>query len=403
MILTPKNKTTICPLPFKALSYNMLGDMGPCTNCNLVKHKSITEYWNSKELKQLRNDMLNGIRNPVCNECYRREDSKSWNMREYLNEALPNFVFTDDASITDLHVKFSNICNYMCIDCNFSSSSLIWKEDVDRGLRDYYKLFNDDNSVKKKSLVVYPENDENAVLNQIKPIIDNIDKIAFSGGDPLYHWQQYDLLQHMVDNKIFPELHYYTNLSRLVYKNYNLIELWKNFPSLHIMTGFDAMGDGCDYFRKNMNFDETVTNMRAVKDNVKNSNTVVVVTFTWVNAINACDMVEWFVNNHPDFTITYNIVIHDHLDMRIAPKHKKEQIQKSLDKLVALSKTTSQWNVDMVHGLSNYMWQEDWSDRFPNALQWIKDLDTHRKQDFRVAFKEHSDIDYSDYISGYGV
>lgn len=392
MILQPKNKSTICPLPFSALSYNTQGDMGPCTNSCLVKHKTIEEYWNSTELKLLRLDMLNGIRNPACQECYRREDSKSWNTREHLIKHYPNFVYEEKPRIKDLHVKFSNICNYMCIDCNHGSSSLIFKEDVDRGLRDYYKIYNDDGTIKKKSLVIYPSNDENSVLNEIKPIIREIEKIAFSGGEPLFHWQQYNLLQYMIDNNVHPELTYFTNLSRLVYKDYNLIELWKNFPKLNFFIGFDAIGTGCDYFRKNMNFDQTVDNIRTVKNKIKGSQTTIVVTFTWLNAVNACEMIEWFVNNHRDCPIAFNIVIHDYLDMRVAPKFKKDQIQQSFDKLIELSKRTNQWNIDMVHGLINYMWQEDWSYRFPEALKWLTDLDSHRKQDFRLAFPEHKDI-----------
>lgn len=398
MVIIPKNHSTICPLPFKALSYNMLGDMGPCTNCNLVKHKSIGDYWKSSELHQLRTDMLNGIRNPSCTECYRREDSKTWNTRQHLLEKLPDYVYESDPVIKDLHVKFSNVCNYMCIDCNFSSSSLIYKEDVDRGLQDYYKTYNVDGSLKKQGVIVYPENDEHAALTQIKKIIGSVETIAFSGGDPLYHWQQFDLLQYMVDNNISPHLQYFTNLSRLIYKDYDLIELWKNFPSLTIWTGFDAWKDGCDYFRKNMNFNKTVKNLRLVKDSVKNSEVSVVVTLTWLNAINAVEMVKWFMTEHPDLTITYNIVIHDYLDMRVAPKFKKVQIDKTLNDLKEFSKFRSPHNVDMIQGLINYLWDEDWSDRFPDALKWLNELDKYRKQDFQRAFPEHQDIILNDYI-----
>lgn len=385
--MTIKNTSTICPMPFNSISYSMVGEIGPCTNCSLTNYSSIPQYWNSKEVIQLRTDMMNGVRNPACNECYSREDVGAWNTRQSLLERVTDYDWAkiENPTIEQLWFRFSNLCNYMCLDCHETTSSLIRKEDMDRGLFD-----------KTKPIVVYPGNDPNLALKEAKEHVHTIKTISFSGGEPLVHWQMYDMLNHMIDNNVKPSLGYYTNLSRLENKGQRLTDLWNHFDKVRIYVGFDAMGDGCDYFRKKMSFDGTIENINTVRRESPHVSICVVVTFTWVNAINAVNMIHWFNKTYPSQEITMNLVLHDHLDMRNAPEFKKKQIEASIRTLFDIK--YPYFNTEMIDGLINYLWGADESHKFPEALKWIKDLDEWRKQDFRIAFPEHQDIKYEDYL-----
>jgi pyruvate-formate lyase-activating enzyme len=208
----------------------------------------------------------------------------------------------------------------------------------------------------------------------------------------MVQWQQWELLKYMVDNNMTPNLKYYTNLSRLSYKDYNAIELWKNFKSLSIDIGIDAMGKRCEYFRKNMNFDQTFKNIDMVLEEIPNSEISAVITFTWLNAINAVELFEWLFKNKPNVKITLNQVLHPHLDMQIAPSFKKEEISNALDKMFEIAKKYNYKDIDMVVGLNNYMWSEDRSHQFREAVEWLNELDKWRDQKFTDVFTEHQNI-----------
>ena len=376
IIMTTEN-VAICPLPFKSISYNITGIVGPCTSCDLTQYKSINDYWQSNELKQLRTDMLNGIRNPACNTCYLREDAGAWTMRKHLVEVTTDFDYTNKNPVLEQALlRFSNVCNYMCLDCNSNTSSLIYKEEIKRGLR------------AGESPILFAGNDPDILINQLKEHVHTLKTVNFSGGEPLVQWQHWEMIKYMVEQNVSPAVTYYTNLSKLYYKKQYLIDYLNHFKNVEMVVGFDAMGDGCDYFRRGMDFYETIENIQTVRKEAPHVKLDIVTTFTWLNAINAVGMIEWIYRNLPGQAVSMNLVLHEHLDMRVAPQFKKNQIDKALKRLLDIPSIQS----EMVEGLINYLWSEDQSFKFNDSLKWLKGIDDWRKQDFRKVFPEHKDI-----------
>ena len=75
-------KDTMCVLPWNHVYTNTDGIVGPCCIANhgvyrgdslSISNHSVLEATNSKFMKQLRVDMMNGIENPVCRICYHQE------------------------------------------------------------------------------------------------------------------------------------------------------------------------------------------------------------------------------------------------------------------------------------------------------------------------------------------
>ena len=373
---------TICPLPFSSVSYSMTGQMGPCTNCySLTDYQTIEEYWKSPELKQLQKDMKEGKRNKNCHECYMREDADAWNTRQYLEKEMPDFNFEEEPKVKMLWLRFSNLCNYRCLDCNPTTSSLIFNDFIKRG-------------VLEGEAVVHSGGSETDLLDQVKKHVGYLEQISFSGGEPLLHWQHYEVLEYMIEKNILTTVKYFTNLSILNYRKKSLVELWSKFPSISANVGFDAMGDGCNYFRGNMSFDKTIDNINTVRANVPQCEITIVVTFTWLNAINACKMILWFLNNHPELNVAPNQVLHRYLDMRVAPQWKKEQIKKAFEEVIQHPRIKN--NLDQkkaYEGLIKMMYSADYSDRWVDSISWLRDMDKWRSMNFQEAFPEHLDIE----------
>lgn len=372
---TPLNNKTICPFAFNQVTVEMDGRVGPCTTCDVMNEfTSIKDFLTSEKLNQLREDMFNGVRNPMCKECHEREDAGAWNFREYLVESNPDFVYDlENPTITSYQLRFSNLCNFKCVHCAISTSSTLYQEYIQRGLQ------------KKTNTVNFPGKDEYHVLKDLKQnFTKDVKDLWFSGGEPLLHWQMWDMLNFCIENNYNPKLFYYSNGDRLEFKKQKITDLWNNFDQVHFHVGFDAMGDGCDYVRRNMKWDKVIENIKTIQKESPHVTIEIVTTFMWLNTINAVDMIKWLDKNLDNVNVTVNYVLHEHFDIRHAPRNLKNKFLVKLDELSNCS------NIEFhaVESLKNYIISYDSSDKFPRAVEWLKNRDLWYKECFLDVFPE---------------
>lgn len=130
----------LCPLLWKHLCVNTNGSLSPCCEFSstfdkpLNPTKSLREEINSENFLQLRQDMLDGKANSVCDRiCYKKEqqgfDSKRLHeIKKYEDEYGAAFTGNETAhanveDIDYLDIKPSNFCNSKCVMCNSNRSS----------------------------------------------------------------------------------------------------------------------------------------------------------------------------------------------------------------------------------------------------------------------------------------
>ena len=92
-------KDSMCVLPWNHVYTNTDGIVGPCCIANhgmyrgdslSISNHSVLEATNSKFMKQLRVDMMNGIENPACETCYYHESLGNQSVRWGKNNSYPN-------------------------------------------------------------------------------------------------------------------------------------------------------------------------------------------------------------------------------------------------------------------------------------------------------------------------
>jgi MoaA/NifB/PqqE/SkfB family radical SAM enzyme len=120
--------------------------MRPC--CVSTSRSDITfdhykEWWNSSDMKKLRSDLFNGVKNHNCNACWKLEEQGKESLRlnynnlfkKYVNfnsvveSANNNFILKDDPITWDL--RLGNLCNLKCVMCNSTLSDKINQEIID--------------------------------------------------------------------------------------------------------------------------------------------------------------------------------------------------------------------------------------------------------------------------------
>jgi len=130
----------MCPLLWKHLCINTNGSPSPCCEFSsnfdnpLDPSKELAEEYNSENFMTLRQDMLDGKSNPVCERiCYKKEqqgyESKRLHeIKKYEKDFGTAFTGKETAvgnvsEIDYLDIKPSNFCNSKCVMCNSNRSS----------------------------------------------------------------------------------------------------------------------------------------------------------------------------------------------------------------------------------------------------------------------------------------
>jgi radical SAM protein with 4Fe4S-binding SPASM domain len=251
-------KDTICAIPWMHLNFEPNGKVVPCcltSHHNYfagdLKTQSIEEIWNSKNMKSLRKQMINGERPKICDTCWKKEDVTGVSGRHYHNRDFPGVIkkipdiTLEDGTCTEMDLKywdfrFSNLCNYKCRSCGPRYSSA-WVPDAKKlGYTDQEKVWNIE-TIEDKTNIDFLENQ-----------IDNVKRIYFAGGEPLLMPEHWQILDKLVEKKRFDvKLSYNTNCSTLVYGKKNIIDYWSQWQlgKLEVWPSLDEIGERAELIR----------------------------------------------------------------------------------------------------------------------------------------------------------
>jgi len=240
--------------PWSHLHVTPKGDVFPCCLINddtaylgNVNKKSLKTIWNSKLLKQLRLDMLNGVKNKSCAWCYEKEVTGEKSFRFDFNEKYSSNLTDVNNTLKDgtvenfnmryIDIRFSNICNLKCRMCGPTFSSQ-WGKELNR-VPAVYKLSSN-------------------MLEEIISYLETCEEIYFAGGEPLVMDEHYILLEKLLELGVKPRIRYNSNTTQLKHKNWDILELWSKFDDIYVQASIDGYGKELNYIRHPANYDNVI-------------------------------------------------------------------------------------------------------------------------------------------------
>lgn len=210
-----------------------------------VSMASFQEYWSGSEMNNLRKSLIAGQFPSGCGACERRESALGTSRRHwYLNNvSTPSAFLTDpEMQLRQIDLNFGNTCNLRCRMCG-SWGSHLWEKE-DRHLAEISKDFERHvHGVGKKFNFSHPEQ-----LDEIRPYLQNIERIDFKGGEPLLHEEMYAFLRKLIDWGMARQvtLAYTTNGTHI---DERLEELWPRFKKIKLTVSIEAVGKLYGYIR----------------------------------------------------------------------------------------------------------------------------------------------------------
>lgn len=320
------NKDTICVLPFMHLSVFQDGKLKPCCisdsffDENYNDFQNFGELFNNPSYQKLREDLKNGVKNKMCDVCWKKEEYGGRSFRQEKNvhfkkqyDELMNGKETNDLVFLD--IRFSNQCNFKCRMCGERDSTSWYDE-----RRDYCEQNNIPFDSKKLHIL---NNDFT------KEDLEHLEYVYIAGGEPLYTKKAWDFIE-TIPHPQNVDLQFQTNLSMLDYKGKNIFDLTKNFKKVIYSISLDGLFDVGEFTRTNFKTDIFLANLNRLNEVKKEYNNIVydfTYTSSILNVFSFFETFDYLINNgyitdyanirfqfvrYPDILDTKNFnVIHD--------------------------------------------------------------------------------------------
>ena len=383
---------TFCVLPWMHLAINASGNYRVCCNStpgkNFVMDKNnepykiykadVREMWNSDTYRKLRLELLNEKKPEMCQRCFREEDSGIQSARQGYNQAYDHFI-EGALSSTDIEgkaplkigyvdLRLGNLCNLKCRMCNPWASNQWVKEWNATTSYDGKDIPEEERT--RLEHMDWPTNEK--TWENLMPIIDTVEEIYLTGGEPTLALEQYKLFDKCIELNKAKDiiLKYNTNLTNIPPK---MVEYWTHFKKIKINASIDGYDELNRYIRFPTNWKSVHKNLTAFHKMEQEGNMRVQI-HTTVQMYNILDITELFDYAKQFGYFPYlNILDHpDYLNVRVLPLHFKECVVEDLQPWIDKPK---------VQGLINYMMDEDWSQHTEKFVEYTEWLDKSRKQD----------------------
>lgn len=375
---------TFCILPWVHFFHDPTGRVMPCcsANCrqpgntkpdygNMRDYDNHMDIINQEHFNELRLNMLEGKESTECQFCYDTEKHGGESFRQSKNSMLDQMISMDeirdmtnqDGSLKDFKkrywdVRFSNVCNLSCRMCG-PDYSHTWAKEVD-------KKFNGRHIVKAHDSDNWTE-----IVNKYGPL-DDLYEIYFAGGETMFQKEHWQMLDHLIDiGKTDVMVMYVTNLTKLDYDGYKLLDYIPKFRDVTFTVSLDGTGDLLEYIRWGAKWDQIVKNLDAVKD-LPNVNLRVNHVTMWYNVMALPETLEFFYGQG---------YLKDPQDIDLYIAHEPENHVGALPtglKAEAVSSIQSSTYYPYIQDKLDAVMRSMLENKFPLPIQQVRDIDQRR-------------------------
>ena len=396
----PHNK--FCVLPWISLEASPIGTVRPCCladdelvddageKFNLATAK-FTAIQNSHSMKELRQQFINQEQPQTCRKCWREERSGRTSKRMHTLDRLKHMLahettWTVDAKpLMFLDLKLGNICNLKCRICGSWSSSTFATEELAN-----IKFENRKSSHHYQMLKQGAWPRENSTFwQEIDQVVDHIEYIEFTGGEPLMIPEHFDLLQGLIDRGIAGriEIHYNTNGTQ--YPE-SAADIWQHFKTVEIAFSIDDVGARFEYQRSNAvwaEVEDNIARFKQLRDQYPNIRLQVCSTVNVFNVYYLEELARW--NYSQGFDYIYWNMMHEayYFSISTLPERAKAAITTQLRSCGSVSDAAQQ-EFDRIVDFMNAGVGLDGS----NMRREIANLDRRRNQNLALVEPEFAKL-----------
>jgi radical SAM protein with 4Fe4S-binding SPASM domain len=397
---------TFCMLPWTAMVIQQNGQVLPCCqarpteNTGNARAATLEEIWNGPDLRQLRRNMLAGRKSPQCLTCYELEDSHVHSRRMESNKIYARhfgracFTKPDGGVLAfrllKLELNLSNECNFACRYCCPERSA--------RWYAEHLRLWGPPDEGRRLQKA---RSDLNGLLDELDPLLPHLQRIHFSGGEPLISRWHYALLRRLVERRLQDvKITYTTNFSETRTADGDAFELWRQFRDVGVLASLDASGRRGEYIRHGQKWDQVVRNREKLRMMSPHVHFDMGPTLSVFNSFALPDLHrEWlekrYIRPPSDCHISF-LMAPGNYRIQILPGHLKDQVAEKYERhiryLHAEYGALAEQGIQAFRSAIDYMRRRDLTALLPRFRQVTASLDHSRGQRFEAVFPELAEL-----------
>jgi organic radical activating enzyme len=305
--MKPKKSNTYCHYPFHEITLKnwrngKLDFSLPC--CHMADRAGFREDWkiegvenltpeeiyNHPRMEQLRQNALNGVRDPACGICWKNEDRGLQSFRMYSDDR--SFLSMPDNKIS-VDIIASNICNLRCRMCTPTASHQLMKD---------YNYFRENNQMEllEESFGRFVKSKPMQATESVQWewMMNNTHKIGNlkgSGGEPFYDKKAIALIKRFVEtgDAKNTNIFFHTNATQFTDE---MCDLLSNFKMNYHVFSVDGVGKTYEYIRYPQKFNELDNSIRNYMYKVsKRHVTKFTMILSALNVLNIVDWIQWII------------------------------------------------------------------------------------------------------------
>ena len=309
----------------------------------------ISEYWNSKRMREIRLDMIQGREVRDCQRCYEQEQKGIASLRsmstisDSIKNTLANGTYLNQANTMQLHM--GNICNLRCKMCSQMYSHMIGLELLEMGDEDPEFLLwmkeqgaivnNWTNELGKKEQWFKNEKIKNKLFDHIS---ENITELCIIGGEPTLISEFYELMEKCYKDNTLKHKNI-TLVTNLTNTNPKMTDWLLAVNSWRIWASVDGLGERTEYIRYPSKWENILKNLefykkllQGTKNNITLSPAVQLLNIDQID-----DIIKWWtefaggeLNENFQFTWLSSVWYPKMLNYDVAPISYKKLIYNKL-------------------------------------------------------------------------
>lgn len=283
---------TFCIRPFDHLCLNLDGTAQLCCRASHPMSEgsrtlslftdSYTTIWNSDHMRRARESLLAGRHIPDCVSCYSHERTSGASLRIESNanwlRRLP--AAERDTAIAKLrarseaaghvasglprtlHLWFGSHCNLQCRMCDAATSTRIAADPVHRSWHPG-SAHNAAGPPRFTDAANWSDS-ESVVFGEVFRSVDELEAIAFAGGEPLLQRQIEPLLDFLIRKGRAPHIRLFISTNGTLFRA-SLMEKLNGFQEATVAVSLDGVGPLNDYIRFPADWGEIVANIASMR------------------------------------------------------------------------------------------------------------------------------------------
>jgi len=366
-----------CPLPW-IHQFITTNTVKTCCNGRVNGPAQPSEFANSDVLKDIKQTILEDKVHYNCTGCVTLEKQGYTSIRQ---EAIRDYPFYTAKTVPDkieyLDLRYNNLCNFSCRTCEPAFSSSIAKEIAQQPvLKKYHQIADATNSF-------------NSVSEDIFKSLPTIKKVNFTGGEPLLIKDNLKIMERLVELEKFNcEILITTNCS--VY-NHQWDSLLSKFKKVHWTLSVDGVDQYAEYIRYGTKWKEVDKNIQTI---VQLGHSVAFnTTISAYSILNIDKLVKYYLEIEQlasgPIELWFHLCQHpDYLNPRVLNGVAAEKAKASITSAIQLLNNTSDKHRNSISLLENVYKNLNTIVSNTKFLEFTKDLDTVRNQNFQTLLKE---------------